>query len=201
MVGNLNATGLPNGYFANLTFENPHWDFRTFDFDADLKTADMKVGKMGNATALDYSAAAKRGVKIIQYHGWTDSVLQPAYSPEYYDQVIRANGGLEATQNFYRLYMVPGMNHCAGGPGATNFGGTGQQIPPSRDPAHDVQSALENWVEHQVPPGEIVATRFTDDKPTTRTVMYTRPLCVYPAVARYRGTGDPNDAASFVCRQ
>ena len=148
--------------------------------------------------ALDYSAAARRGVKIIQYHGWTDQTLQPAYSPEYYDQVVRSSGGLEATQNFYRLYMVPGMNHCSGGPGASNFGGTGQQIPPSRDPTHDLQSALENWVEHHVPPGEIVATKFMDDKPTTRTIKYTRPLCVYPAVAQYRGAGDPNEAASFV---
>ena len=200
MVGNLNATGLPNGYFANLTFEDPNWDFRSFDFDKDMKTADMKVGTLGNATALDYSAAVKRGVKIIQYHGWTDQTLQPAYSPEYYDQVVRANGGLKATQDFYRLYMVPGMNHCYGGPGAANFGATGQQIPLSRDATHDIQSALENWVEHHVAPGEIVATKYTDDKPTTRTVKYTRPLCVYPAAALYSGTGDPNDAASFVCK-
>src|SRR4029077_17194423 len=161
LVANLSATGLPNGYFANLVFENPSWDFRTFDFDADMKTADMKVGRLGNATALDYSAASKRGVKIIQYHGWNDPTLQPAYSPEYYDQVVKANGGLKATQDFFRLYMVPGMTHCSGGPGATNFGGTGQQIPPARDAAHDVQSALENWVEHRVPPTTLVATKFT----------------------------------------
>ena len=201
MVGNLSAAGLPNGYFANLTFEDPNWDFRTFDFDKDMKTADLKVGKLGNATALDYSAAMQRGVKIIQYHGWTDQTLQPAYSPEYYDQVVRANGGLKTTQTFYRLYMVPGMNHCYGGPGASNFGGTGQQIPPSRDPVHDIQSALETWVEHHVPPGQLVATRYTDNKPATRTVLYTRPLCVYPTVPTYSGSGDPNQAANFVCKQ
>lgn len=200
LVANLNAAGLPNGYFANLVFENPNWNFRTFDFDADMKTADMKVGRVGNATALDYSAASKRGVKVIQYHGWNDQTLQPAYSPEYYDQVVHANGGLEATQSFFRLYMVPGMTHCSGGPGATNFGGTGQQIPPARDAVHDVQSALENWVEHGVPPAGMVATKFTDGKATTRTIKLTRPLCLYPSVAQYRGTGDPNDAASFVCR-
>jgi Tannase and feruloyl esterase len=200
MVGNLNAAGLPNGYFANLTFENPNWDFRTFDFDKDMNIADSKVGKLGNATALDYSAAVKRGVKIIQYHGWTDQTLQPAYSPEYYDQVVRANGGLKATQDFYRLYMVPGMNHCSGGPGAANFGGTGQQIPPSRDATHDIQSALENWVERHMAPNEIVATKYTDAKPTSRAVQYTRPLCVYPAVPQYSGSGDPDNAASFVCR-
>jgi feruloyl esterase len=201
LVGNLEATGLPNGYFANLVFENPDWDFRTFDFDADMQKADSKVGHLGNATALDYSFASSRGVKIIQYHGWNDQVLQPAYSAEYYDQVVQANGGLEATQNFYRLYMVPGMTHCSGGPGATNFGGTGQQLPPARDSVHDVQSALENWVERDAPPTAMVATKFTDEEASTRTIKLTRPLCLYPTVPHYRGTGDPNDAASFVCRQ
>jgi feruloyl esterase len=139
-------------------------------------------------------------VKIIQYHGWNDQTLQPVYSPEYYEQVAKASGGLQSTQNFYRLYMVPGMTHCAGGPGATNFGGTGQQIPPVRDALHDVQTALENWVERGTPPTEMIATKFTDDKPTTRTVKYTRPLCLYPTVPQYRGTGDPDSAASFVCK-
>ena len=164
-----------------------------------MATADAKVGRLGNATALDYSAVAGRGVKIIQYHGWNDQTLQPAYSPEYYDQVVRANGGLDATQQFYRLYMVPGMTHCSGGPGATNFGAVGQQIPPVRDAVHDVQSALENWVEHGAAPVEMVATKFTDNEPTTRTIKLTRPLCLHPTVAKYRGTGDPNDAASFAC--
>jgi feruloyl esterase len=200
LIANLNAAGLANGYFANLVFENPNWDFRTFDFDKDMSTADTKVGRLGNATSLDYSAAAKRGVKIIQYHGWNDQTLQPAYSPDYYDQLAKANGGLQATQDFFRLYMVPGMTHCAGGPGATNFGGTGQQVPPLRDALHDVQSALEAWVERGAPPTEIIATKFTDEKVTTRTIKYTRPLCLYPTVAQYRGTGDPNEAASFVCK-
>src|SRR4029077_1163917 len=96
--------------------------------------------------------------------------------------------------------MVPGMTHCSGGSGAANFGGTGQQIPPVRDALHDVQTALENWVERGAPPTELIATKFTDEKPTTRTIKYTRPLCLYPTVAQYRGTGDPNDASSFVCK-
>jgi len=201
LVTNLSASGLPNGYFANLVFENPDWNFRTFDFDADMTKADTKIGHLGNATAVDYSAASKRGVKIIQYHGWNDQTLQPAYSPQYYDQVAHANGGLDATQHFFRLYMVPGMTHCSGGPGAANFGGTGQQIPPVRDAVHDLQTALEGWVERGTPPTTMVATKFTDYKPTTRTVQLTRPLCLYPTVAQYRGTGDPNDAASFVCKK
>ena len=135
LVANRSATGLPNGYFANLVFENPKWDFRTFNFDSDMATADQKVGRLGNAVSVDYSAAIDKGVKIIQYHGWNDQTLQPAYSPEYYESVVRKTGSLHKTQGFYRLFMVPGMRHCSGGPGAAVFGnGTGQQ-PPMLDPA------------------------------------------------------------------
>jgi feruloyl esterase len=91
------------------------------------------------------------------------------------------------------------MTHCNGGPGAANFGGVGQQIPPVRDAAHDVQTALENWVEGGTPPAQLIATKFADDAAATRAVRLTRPLCQYPTVPRYKGTGDPNDAASFSC--
>jgi feruloyl esterase len=199
LVANRSASGLPNGYFANLVFENRDWDYRTFNFDSDMAKADDKIGKLGNSTSVDYSAAKRRGVKIIQYHGWNDQTLQPAYSPDYYDQVAKANGGLASTQDFYRLFMVPGMSHCYGGPGATSFGAVGQQIPPVRDAAHDIQTALENWVERGTPPAQLIATKYTDNEAATRTVKLTRPLCLYPTVPRYKGTGDPNDAANFVC--
>ena len=201
MVAGRTAKDRFTGYFGNLVFENPNWDFRTFNFDTDLKKANEKIGKVGNAVALDYSGAIRRGVKIIQYHGWNDPTLQPAHSPEYYEQVVKANGGLTSTQNFYRLFMVPGMLHCSGGPGATNFGGVGHQPPPVRDAAHDIQIALETWVERGTPPARLIATKFVDGKVETRTVKYTRPLCLYPTVPRYKGTGDPNDAANFVCSQ
>jgi hypothetical protein len=199
LVTNLSSSGLANGYFANLVFENPNWDFRAFNFDSDMATADSKVGSHGNATGTDYSVASRKGVKIIQYHGWNDQTLQSGYSPEYYSQVVRANGGLEATQNFFRLFMVPGMTHCSFGPGAASFGGVGQQIPPVRDETHDIQTALENWVETGVPPTRLIATKFTDDKAATRTIKLTRLLCPHPAISRYPGVGDPNDAASFSC--
>jgi feruloyl esterase len=199
LVRDSNSSGLGAGYFGNLVFENPKWDFRTFNFDNDLAMADSKIGRLGNAIDVDYSRVSKRGVKIIQYHGWNDQTLQPAYSPEYYDQVVSANGGLEATRTFYRLYMVPGMAHCYFGSGASSFGGVGQQIPPVRDASHDIQMALEAWVEKDVAPAQLIATKFADDKATTRTVKLTRPLCAYPMTPRYRGTGDPNDAASFMC--
>jgi feruloyl esterase len=199
LVSSINGTGLEQGYFPNLTFENPSWDYHTFNFDSDMAFADAKVGSLGNSTAVNMSAAKNRGVKIIQYHGWNDQTLQPAYSPQYYNEVAAAMGGLSATQNFYRLFMNPGMTHCYFGPGATSFGGVGQQIPPVRDATHDIQTALEAWVEHGIAPDRLVATKYTNDAAATRTIQLTRPLCLYPTEPRYNGTGDPNDAANFSC--
>lgn len=200
LVNNTTASGLGNGYFANLVFEDPAWDYRSFDFDADMAYADQKAGSLGNAIATDMTPAKRRGVKIIQYHGWNDQTLQPAYSPQYYEAVARDMGGMRATQRFYRLFMVPGMTHCYFGPGATSFGGVGQQIPPVRDRHHDVQKALEAWVERGVAPERMIATKYTDDAAATRTILLQRPLCVYPQVAQYKGSGDPNDARNFLCR-
>ena len=199
IVTNFTASGLGQGYFANLVFEDQNWDYSTFDFDGDMAYSDESVGVYGNAIATDLSAARRRGVKIIQYHGWNDQTLQPAYSPEYYNSVVAAMGGLRRTQRFYRLFMVPGMTHCYFGPGATSFGGVGQQIPPERDATHDIQTALERWVEHGTAPERMIATKYTDDSPNTRTILLTRRLCPYPQVARYSGSGDPNDARNFIC--
>jgi feruloyl esterase len=199
LVTNLTASGLGNGYFANLVFEDPKWNYATFDFDKDMAYADLKVGVLGNAIDPDLTAAKKRKIKIIQYHGWNDQTLQPEYSPEYYQSVVQAMGGLRKTQKFYRLFMVPGMRHCYFGPGATSFGAVGQQIPPVRDAVHDIQTALENWVENGNAPEGMVATKYTDDAAATRTIKLTRALCAWPSVPRYNGAGDPNDARNFTC--
>ncbi len=114
----------------------------------------------------------------------------------------RAQGLSQPTSDsriYFEVWLVPGMTHCYFGPGATSFGAVGQQIPPVRDATHDIQTALENWVENGVAPKGMVATKYTDNAATTRTILLTRPLCAYPELPRYSGTSDPNDAASFVC--
>ena len=184
-------------YFADLVYGNADWNFKTFDFDSGMALVDSKAGALTNAVSTDFAALKRKGVKIIQYHGWNDQTLQPAYSPQYYDRVTKAMGGAAQTQDFYRLFMVPGMMHCYSGPGANSFGAVGQQLVP-RDPAHDIQTALEAWVENGVAPATLIATKYTDDSPTTKTVKFTRLLCPYPQVARYV-SGDKNDATSFVC--
>jgi feruloyl esterase len=198
-VAGRDVTNLGRTYFSSLVFEKPDWDYRGFNFDTDLAFAESKIGKLADAIEPNLTPAKRRGVKIIQYHGWNDQTLQPGYSPAYYERVIAAMGGLANTQDFYRLFMVPGMAHCYFGPGANSFGGVGQQSPPTRDALHDVQTALENWVEKGVAPNQLIATKYVDDQPQTRTVKFTRLLCPYPSVAQYKPSGNPNDAGSFAC--
>jgi feruloyl esterase len=190
---------LATGYFSNLVFENQGWDFKTFDFDKDVAAAQAKIGVQADATNPDLSGAQRKGAKVILYHGWNDQILEPNFSPIYYQKVADTMGGVSRARDFFRLFMVPGMKHCQFGPGAANFGGVGQQIPPTRDSLHDIQAALEQWVEKGVAPDELIATKFTDDEPATRTVASTRLLCPYPQVARYKGAGAVADAANYVC--
>ena len=93
-----------------------------------MALVDSKAGALTNAVGTDFAAVKRKGVKIIQYHGWNDQTLQPSYSPVYYDRVTKAMGGVAQTQDFYRLFMVPGMTHCYSGPGANSFGAVGQQL-------------------------------------------------------------------------
>ena len=195
--GNLGSLG--RAYFGNLVFQKPDWDARTFNFDSDLALAESKIGALGDSNNPDLSAAKRRGVKLIQYHGWNDATLQPAYSPAYYERVTAAMGGPDKTRDFYRLFMVPGMSHCYNGPGANSFGAVGQHIPPVRDALHDIQTALENWVEKGVAPDRLIATKFVDDSASSSQVKFTRTLCPYPSVAKYNPSADPNDAKSFTC--
>jgi hypothetical protein len=192
------VAGLPAGFITNFVHQDPNWDWRTFDIKKDM-AATLAAGRIGDAASTDYNAAKRRGVKIIQYHGWSDPGIQPGNSIRYYQAVAKANGGLTKTESFYRLFMVPGMGHCAGDVGASNFGGVGQQLPPVRDPSHDLVTAMEAWVEHGIAPSEFIATKYASSDPAATTVKFQRRLCMYPAVAKYKGAGDPNDVASFVC--
>jgi feruloyl esterase len=102
------------------------------------------------------------------------------------------------TKGFYRLFMVPTMSHCAGGPGATIFGNAGGMEPPEEDADHDVVLALDRWVEKGAAPDRIIATGFVGNNPAKGVAM-THPLCPYPQTAHYKGSGDTKDAANFVC--
>ena len=175
-------------------FRDPRWDPWSFDFDRDLARADSAVGWMVDQVSPDLAAFARAGGKAIVYQGWQDPVVNAFDTIAYYERVRARQGSQRATDDFFRLFMVPGMGHCAGGPGATHFGNQGAPAPVA-DAEHDLLAALDRWVERGVAPERIVASRVVDGA-----VTRTRPLCPYPRRAVYRGSGSTDDAASFVCR-
>lgn len=174
---------------ANTVFDNPNWDWTTFNFDSDAALVDQKLSPFINATNPDLSPFASRGGKLIMTQGWADALNAQTLPIEYFDSVVIAQHSinstmaLDETQEFFRLFMAPGMSHCGGGPGPNVFDSVGP---------------LQLWVEQGMAPREIVATKYVNDTPADGVLM-TRPLCPYPMVGRYKGTGDPSDAANFVC--
>jgi feruloyl esterase len=180
----------------------PTFTYLNFNFDTDMQTLDSVLAPILNANSIDLSAFRSRNGKIIAYHGWADPLASPQEGINYYERLVAAQNTQKA-QSYYRLFMVPGMYHCSGGPGPNAFGqayGTSATIPRplSDDPGHNIFRALQQWVEKGVAPERVVAAKYTNDD-DTQPVQMTRPLCVYPKVARYSGTGDPNQEANFVC--
>ena len=139
-------------------------------------------------------AFASHGGKLIIYHGWNDAAISALNSINYYESVRKTMG--PQTDSFLRLYMVPGMQHCGGGPGTDMFGQFG--FSPQNDPQHNMYVALEQWVEKGSAPTSLIASRLDGEGPAAR-VIKTRPLCAYPQEAKYKGSGDTNDAANFAC--
>lgn len=183
------------GYFADIVYGQKDWDPKTFTVDGAVKAADAKTESALNATDPDLSPFKARGGKLIVYQGWSDAAIPPENAINYYDSV-KSRMGQGSVESFVRLYMAPGMQHCGGGPGANSFlGEDGRGL---GDPEHDMYAALEQWVEKNVAPATIMATKFVDDNPA-HGVKMTRPLCAYPEVAKYKGTGDTSDAANFLC--
>jgi len=154
----------------------PDYDYRTFDFDRDAASLDA-WGRQVDATDTDLSKFRARGGKLLMTYGWADQVLQPMMGVHYYEQAVARNGA--GTQDFFRLFMVPGMTHCAGGIGTDRF---------------DAMSAMIDWVEKHKAPESLHASRIVDGR-----VVRTRPLCPYPKTARYSGEGSIDDAANFKC--
>jgi Tannase and feruloyl esterase len=160
----------------------------TFDFDRDMPHLESaEDAKLTNATEANLKAFKDRGGKLIIAHGWSDGVDTPLITVNYYDSVVMRMG-VNRVSEFLRLYMVPGVYHNIGqGPGLTTF----------REP---MMTALQHWVEKRVTPGSVVATKYKTDGNPSSGVVRTRPLCPYPQVAQYRGTGSIDDAANFACR-
>ena len=177
-------------------YQNAAWDYRKANFDQDIRTADETMGARLNAIDPNLKALENRGGKLILFHGWSDPALVPTATVNYYENVAAKVGQKDAA-GFVRLYMVPGMNHCALGPGPSSFGALPRAG--ETDPNFSMFAALERWVEQGAAPDKIVATRFKTDGDPSSGVARTRPLCPYPQVARYKGSGSTDEAANFAC--
>lgn len=181
-------------YFANMVYEKADWDYKTFQVDAGLKMAEEKTANALDAINPDLKAFKARGGKLILYHGWDDPAITALNTINYYNSVI-AKMGQRQVDSFVRMYMVPGVQHCAGGPGPDSYGEVGDLNP--TDPNHSLDAALEQWVEKGTVPSTVIASKFAGEDRQHATI--TRPLCPYPQAAKYKGSGDTNDAAKFVC--
>jgi Tannase and feruloyl esterase len=182
-------------FFKNMVFDDPAWDFRTFHTDRDTQTADRKMAPVLNANDPDLSRFRRRGGKLILYHGWSDAAIAAQNTVDYYRSVEKKMGARQAA-SFVRLFMVPGMQHCGGGAGPDNFG---QFTVGSADPDHNIDAALERWVEHGTAPERIIAAKHKSEEDATSPILRTRPLCAYPLEAHYKGSGSTDDAANFTC--
>ncbi len=186
-----------NGFFGGFVYEKADWDFRSFDWTKDAKIAGTKFGALLDASKTDLSEFSRRGGKLIQYHGLLDGSIPPAMSTKYYDSVVKQTGGVGKTQDFYRLFMAPGVLHCGFGPGPNAFGNLGPR--PPADAGNDTLLALQKWVEEGVAPKQIIATKYVDDDPAKGVTM-TRPLCPYPQTAQWDGKGKVEASDSFSCK-
>jgi feruloyl esterase len=155
------------------------WDASRFNAATDIDRAlqadrDDTLG----STSTELGAFFARGGKLLLYHGWSDAQVSPFNTIEFFDQVVSRHGESVAGSSI-QLYMVPGMNHCQGGPGTDFF---------------DKRAAIDEWVKTGTAPARIIAARSTSGK-----IDRTRPLCPYGQVAQWNGTGGIDDAASFAC--
>jgi len=165
--------------FRYVVYQDPNWDWRSFDLERDSAKAHA-IDKNVDELNPDLTAFKKHGGKLLLYHGWADQQVAPGSSVEFYNAVLDSSGGPEQTSNWIRLFMAPGMAHCSGGEGPDTF---------------DKISAMEQWVEQGKTPEQIIAAHKTAGK-----IDRTRPLCPYPQVAHYNGTGSIDEAANFSCR-
>lgn len=182
-------------FFKYMVYEDPNWDFRRWNFAKGMPYTEEKLSAILDAVDPNLRTFRARGGRLLMYQGWSDPVVSPLNTINYYEDVITLIGKQEAAaknethvsssnsttpETGVRLFMVPGMNHCGGGPGPTKF---------------DAFGPLVTWVEHKEAPQEIKGSHVTND-----VVERTRPLCPYPMVAQYAGRGSINDAVNFSCR-
>lgn len=174
-----------------MVYRDQAWDWRAFDWDRDVAEVDHRVGADITALSPDLERFRAHGGKLLIYQGWGDQFNGQTLPIEYRRQVIGALAAKDrparaeqAVDEFLRVFMAPGMAHCLGGPGFSNF---------------DALAAVQAWVETGDAPDQILASRSPAAGPAPAAGDSARPICAYPKAARYVGAGSPADPASFKC--
>jgi feruloyl esterase len=182
MMGGGTDAPIVASHFRYLVFKDASWTAGKLNFDSDIALADKLDDGLLSATDPNLKEFFAHGGKLILYHGWTDPLIAPRNTIDYYKSVLRSNeAGAESS---VRLFMAPGMDHCAGGAGPSHF---------------NMTTALTDWVEHGKAPEMILAAHLPDGPPAAHGPDRTRPLCAYPRIAQYKGTGSTDEANSFAC--
>jgi feruloyl esterase len=177
-LGGPQPLGLAISGMRNVVFQDRSWDFHSLDASVDFDRAQKSDNGALYTGDPDLKPFFDHGGKLLMYHGWSDPQVNPLNSVIYYESVLKTVGR-EKAETWIALFMIPGMNHCQGGPGTDTF---------------NKVRVLESWVEQGQRPTQIIASHRTNGQ-----VDKTRPLCPYPQVAKYKGSGDTNDAANFSC--
>jgi len=188
---------LPNYYpYVFLWGMGPSFDPAKFDFDRDVDTIDRKLAPIMNANNPDLSAFRRHGGKLLSYTGTADTSVPYQDTLAYYERVVRRQGGLAKTQEFFRYFLVPGMKHASGGAGLGEFGQvlTREDVP--ADAEHNIVLALVAWVEQGTAPERFIAVAFTDGDHPEKGIRLQRPIYPYPLFPQYVG-GDPTAASSY----
>ena len=202
------------GFLRDIAYGDPEYlaaqKYLGFDFDRDVRA--LRARELGgesldgswNTRNRDLGEFQRDGGKVIEYHGWDDPNIPALEAVKLLGDIARSEAkrrhlpprsAAKAVDEFYRLFMVPGLGHCSGGDGAWSFGQNGQ-APLETDAEHDTLTALELWVEQGRKPERFIGSR-VDAK--TSAIEFTRPICAYPKTARWNGTGSTQDAANFAC--
>jgi feruloyl esterase len=169
--------GFGRDFFRYFVYGDPAWDYRRFDIGAWAQDT-RQAATILNADSVDLDAFKARRGKLLLWHGWADPALNAVSTIRYYERLTARDPG---AAEYARLFLMPGVLHCAGGPGPDSV---------------EWIDAIAQWTEHGVVPSRLVAAK----KGAGGAVVRTRPLCVHPQRAVHRGNGSPDDEASFVCQ-
>jgi feruloyl esterase len=178
LVGGKEPFPVATSYFRDIAFNNPQWDFKSFDYDKDLAASYKAGSDIVDVPSDGLAKFIEGGGKLLLSHGWSDGLIPAANTAAFYRSMTAKMDPKKAKESV-RLFMLPGVGHCGGGdaPGVT-----------------DMLSAIDQWVEKGKAPDRIIASNAPNQKPMSRAI------CPYPQVAKYKGSGNPDDAVNFECK-